>query len=284
MTDVAQGLKQLTVEQLRQGMQVNDKTNPLVGLEGRCALLNRLGEAVEKQSTYFPPTSAGVCRPGCLLDFLLQHARQEKEGKTVVRMETMWEAVIQGFQEVWPATRTQIQGVSMGDVWPCDVLSSDGSLGVSHLVPFHKLSQWLTYSLMEPLEKWMNMKFEDLHLMTGLPEYRNGGLFVDFGVLKLKAKEVERGLVFAQSKGADPNVPLFEPSDPVIIEWRAMTVALLDLVGSQVRERFGMTAEELPLVKVLEGGTWKAGREIAAKKRPQTRGPPIQIYSDGTVF
>ena len=38
---------------------------------------------------------------------------------------------------------------------------------------------------------------------------------------------------------------------------RAMTVVLLDKVGEQVRGKFGFSKEEMPLVKVLEGGTWK---------------------------
>lgn len=37
-------------------------------------------------------------------------------------------------------------------------------------------------------------------------------------------------------------------------------------------------------MKVLEGGTWTAGRKIAKEKRPETCGPPIVIVSDGTVF
>jgi hypothetical protein len=41
--------------------------------------------------------------------------------------------------------------------------------------------------------------------------------------------------------------------------------------------------QDLPLAKVLQGGTWAAGRQIAADRRPQGR-PPIQIISDGTVF
>ncbi|MGE0634502.1 MAG: DUF1688 family protein, partial [Pseudobdellovibrionaceae bacterium] len=40
---------------------------------------------------------------------------------------------------------------------------------------------------------------------------------------------------------------------------------------------------EFPLAKVLEGGTWWAGRFLAAEKR-QGGPPPIQIKSDGTVF
>ena len=51
-------------------------------------------------------------------------------------------------------------------------------------VPFHKLSQWLTYSLLEPFMETLHLTFDGLELLTGLAEYRNGGLFVDFGSVK----------------------------------------------------------------------------------------------------
>jgi hypothetical protein len=70
---------------------------------------------------------------------------------------------------------------------------------------------------------------------------------------------------------------------PVVVEWRALTVALLDRVAAALRARLGLDADRLPLVKVLEGGTWRAGRELAAERRPGG-GPPLQIRSDGTVF
>ena len=41
-------------------------------------------------------------------------------------------------------------------------------------MPFHKLTGWTTYSLVEPIEKVLGWKFEGLEDMTGLPEYRNG--------------------------------------------------------------------------------------------------------------
>lgn len=68
----------------------------------------------------------------------------------------------------------------------------------------------------------------------------------------------------------------------VIVEWRALTVILLDRIAETVRQKFGMTAEQLPLVKILQGGTWSAGRKIANKLRAGL--PPIQLESDGTVF
>jgi len=47
------------------------------------------------------------------------------------------------------------------------------TLGLKSLVPFHKLTQWLCYSLLQVL-KYANMIVEGEHLLTALPEYRNG--------------------------------------------------------------------------------------------------------------
>jgi len=74
-----------------------------------------------------------------------------------------------------------------------------------------------------------------------------------------------------------------DPGSELIVEWRAMTVCLLDLLADMVRERLGKTKEELPLMKILEGGTWRAGR-IIAKELRENGGPPIRIRSTGTVF
>jgi hypothetical protein len=76
---------------------------------------------------------------------------------------------------------------------------------------------------------------------------------------------------------------VWKPADPFVIEWRALTVALLDLLADRVRTKLGKTAAELPLACILEGGTWAAGREIAAELR-EGGAPPFKIDSDGTVF
>jgi hypothetical protein len=105
--------------------------------------------------------------------------------------------------------------------------------------------------------------------LTGLPEYRNGGLFLDAGVLEL----------------VEPRQAALEHevSSDLVIEWRALTVALLDDLAAAVRERLGLSVEELPLARVLEGGSWRAGRAIAKELR-EDGGPPLRILSDGTVF
>jgi hypothetical protein len=49
----------------------------------------------------------------------------------------------------------------------------DLTAGLNSLVPFHKLTQWLCYSLLQVL-KDANITIEGEHLLTALPEYRNG--------------------------------------------------------------------------------------------------------------
>ena len=67
-----------------------------------------------------------------------------------------------------------------------------------------------------------------------------------------------------------------------MVEWRALTVALLDALAPLVRARLGLDSQALPLACVLEGGTWAAGRAVAGQLRAGS--PPVSISSDGTVF
>jgi hypothetical protein len=47
-------------------------------------------------------------------------------------------------------------------------------------VPFHKLTGWTTYSLLEPLQAVLGWRVEGTEDMTGLPEYRNGAGALSF--------------------------------------------------------------------------------------------------------
>lgn len=271
------GLQSLTEQMVGNVFQVSEE-NPLVGLKGRTGLLNALGKICEENPKYFSNENQ---RPGNLLDFLLAHPTTVcKDGKYKVEIDCLWEVVIKGFSGVWPSTRTKLNGVSLGDVWPSEAVKKiyaleNVSIGSEGLVCFHKLSQWITYSLMEPLQLY-GIEFVGVQNLTGLAEYRNGGVFVDLGVLTLKKHVLENF--------STDTIPQFEVFNDAIVEWRALTVGLLDLVAIGVRKQLGMTEDELPLAKVLEAGTWKAGREMAKKLRPATNGPPIIIISDGTVF
>jgi hypothetical protein len=68
-----------------------------------------------------------------------------------------------------------------------------------------------------------------------------------------------------------------------VVEWRALTVALLDRLADMLRERLNRDARSLPLASLLEGGTWAAGRAAAYARRADGS-PPIKVISDGTVF
>ncbi|NEQ79664.1 MAG: URC4/urg3 family protein, partial [Moorea sp. SIO2I5] len=177
----------------------------------------------------------------------------------------LFSSILEGLGDIWPK-RESIAGVNLGDVWQHSALKGD-NYG-SEYVPFHKLSQWLTYSLLEPLQE-LGLEITELDQLTGLAEYRNGGLCLDLGLLEVKDRAILK-----QSH---------LPSSEVIIEWRALTVSLLDQIAATIRQQLNLSATELPLVKVLQGGTWTAGRRIAAQLR-LGGSSPIQIDSDGTVF
>lgn len=247
----AAALSKITVDELAAFFQVSSD-NPLVGLEGRVELLKSLGAAMKANPEMFPTQ-----RPGDLVTYL-----QKQHGKTLDAKDVL-AAVILGFGNIWPG-RTSYQGTNLGDVWHYAPFGE----GVDGLVCLHKLSQWLTYSVIETLQT-NGFTVNNLDGLTGLAEYRNGGLFVDTGVLTLR--EIN------QAKS------LHKPDSNLIIEWRALTVYLLDRLAEIIRHEFGKNPEEMPLVKILEGGTWLAGRRIAAQLREGSTAP-ILLDSDGTVF
>ncbi|CAD6897059.1 unnamed protein product [Tilletia controversa] len=326
----ASGLKNLSADTMAISMQVHPKSNPMTGLEGRTGLLVKMGEVLASDGNgYFvgPKGGAGESnperrRPGFLVDYLLAHPSTTKNattGQPQIEIATLWQVLIHGLAPIWPASRTQVDGVSLGDVWPCVALKAQlesqkgGPLTdeTEAFVPFHKLSQWLCYSLTEPIEQTIAATFVGGQYQTGLPEYRNGGLFVDLGVLKPRqslyqaaenasdfgtsaptssrnAPETvpqhpteDDGAAAAVVSTASARVPRLGPSSPAIVEWRAMTVVLLDRLAQGLNEKLGA---KLSLQQVLEAASWKGGREIAKQLRPESGGPPIDIISDGTLF
>ena len=253
----AERLIHLKAEEVANGFQ-SMVGNRLVGVEGRAALLASLGAAVAASPKVFAREDRA--RPGGLYDYLAAQADDKP-----LPAPRILEALLEHLGPIWPS-RLILGGVPLGDTWRHPAIKrADATNG---LVPIHKLSQWLAYSLIEPLQ-WSGIEVTDLDGLTGLAEYRNGGLFVDSGVLRLRNPEA----------AIHPN-----PIDsPLVVEWRALTVALLDQIAALIRERRGLTIDEFPLARVLEGGTWAAGRLLAREKRPDAS-PPIAVISDGTVF
>jgi hypothetical protein len=224
--------------------------NEVAGIEQRAALLRRLGDVCTADPSLFG--SPG--RPGNLYDYWSAQGDEQTAPEIL-------HVLLRAFGPIWPG-RVSLDGVPLGD---CG--RHPAATGAA-LVPFHKLTQWLTYSLVEPLTT-AGLRITNIDGLTGLAEYRNGGLFVDCGVIEPR----DPGLM---------QIPLDAQSEPVV-EWRALTVALLDRLAVAVRERLGKTPEQFPLARVLEGGSWAAGRAIALERRPGGV-PPLTIISDGTLF
>ncbi len=254
----AAALRRIDAATLAQMFQVRSD-NPLVGLDGRVALLQRLGQTLRAQPEVFGVDG----RPGGLFDALTQHGQTDNAPPRLAAPRVL-QALLDHLSPIW-LTGSELQGMPLGDCWPHPLAGGTGL--TAGWVPFHKLTQWLTYSLLEPFE-WAGTMLTDLDGLTGLPEYRNGGLLLDARVI------VPKDPSFAGRS--------YTAADEAIIEWRALTVALIDELAPRVRERLNKSAEEMPLACILEGGTWAAGREIAKSLRDGS--PPLKIESDGTVF
>lgn len=282
------GLRALTVDMLAKGLQ-SQPGNVVAGLEGRANLLIRLGDALAARPDIFGQDG----RPGNIVDYLLAHPTTQASSMPIVLLPVLWSLLMDGLAPIWPDSRTAVNGTSLGDAWPCSDMpqasppspgrktgkptfspfptSSSSSASPSSvepwesIVPFHKLTQWLTYSLMQPMQSLLKIHFAGTELLTGLPEYRNGGLFVDLGVLTLRPDDVERGLAYYRSycertgtSGVEVS-PMFDPGDDVIVEWRAVTVGFLDKLCADVNAEMqgDLQGYELSLPQILEAGSWK---------------------------
>ncbi len=253
----AAALQALSDETLARHYQITS-TNPLTGLAGRVDLLRRLGATVAARPEVF--ARADSPRPGGLFDHLAAEARGGS-----IAAPAILSALLYHLAPVWPS-RLELEGMPLGDCWRHPAMTTDDA--TSGLVPLHKLSQWLAYSLIEPLQA-VGIAVTDIDGLTGLAEYRNGGLLVDTGVLALRdASDMDRE---------------HEVGSQLVVEWRALTVALLDRLAEAVRAKLAVDAAALPLACILQGGTWAAGRAIAHERRTDGS-PPIRVVSDGTVF
>jgi hypothetical protein len=189
---------------------------------------------------------------------------EQVESGVAVQAEELLGLLLNRLGQIWPSPN-RIGNAPLGDCWRHPQVEGEGlSRG---WMPFHKLSQWLAYSLLEAMGR-SGIAVVEGSALTGLPEYRNGGLMIDTGILVFKdAQAPQRS---------------YTVDDPLVVEWRALTVALLEEVAAAVRLELGLDARALPLACVLEGGTWAAGRRLATQRRGGEA--PINLRLTGTVF
>ena len=233
--------------------------NPLPGVGGRVRCLRALGRAVAARPEFEPraepqagPPGGAVRRLGGLFDHVLASAPEGRIPASDL------------FRLVLAALRGVI-GRALGDVWLHAGIRRPGP--TDRLLALHKLFQWLTWSLIEPLAEG-GVEVTGTQALTGLAEYRNGGLLIDTGVLAPRRPLPARAL---------------SPGDPIVVEWRGLTVALLDRLRPRTARQLGLPDPDFSLGQLLEGGTWWAGRRTAGELR-EGGAPPIRVLSDGTLF
>lgn len=250
----AAALRRMDCNAFARAFQIDD-ANRLPGVAGRVRCLRKLGHAVAERPEFSPrggPETAAARRLGHLFDHVRANAPQGRLPAPDL------------FRIVLGALRGVI-GRALGDVWFHPHIRRAGPTD-RHL-PFHKLFQWLTWSLIEPLADG-GVTVTETGALTGLPEYRNGGLLIDTGVLVPRRPLPDRELA---------------PGDLRIVEWRGLTVALLDRLRPLVAHKLGLAERDFSIGQLLEGGTWWAGRSIAQGLR-DGGGPPVRTLSDGTLF
>ncbi|VEU19374.1 DEKNAAC100443 [Brettanomyces naardenensis] len=278
-------LANFSEEEMKKGFQVTS-SNPIAGFEGRYQMIRHLGQTLVENKEVFGEDA----RPGNMVDYLIANKAKGRQ----LDLEDLWMCLIKSLQPIWPTEgRIKVSGETIGDVWFLQnridyskkKFGKDDVPEWSKVVTFHKLVQWLTYSLFLPLIKYGHFEILNANYMTGLPEYRNGGLFVDLGLLTLKPDQLARGLEFSKKVGFNPEIPTFTPEDDVIVEWRSCIICLLDRLLPLVNGKMGIsgTKYEMSLPQLIEAGSWSSGRAIAKKLR-SNGGPPIELFADGTVF
>ena len=227
----------------------------MVGLAGRVALLQRLGQVVADAAD--AAAGAGVVARMGSWPMLLLH---EAVGGRLPAARIL-AAVLHRLGPIWPGRQTFARGQPGRHL---------GRTRAWAWCPLHKLSQWLTYSMLEPLQA-AGIEVTDLDALTGLAEYRNGGLFLDGGLLRAKHPRRAAASVHPVDAAGDRRMARVDRGPDRSHRGRAAPAA------------WAWTPQSLPLAKVLEGGTWRAGRAIAAELRPDAS-PPVRVHSDGTVF
>jgi hypothetical protein len=259
-------LRHVDATALRAVFQVTPN-NPLAGLDGRAGLLARLGDVLQAEAD----RGGGQARPGLLYDRITAGGT-----RSALDAGELLGTVLRVLAPLWP-TGILVSGVPAGDVWPHrwagaglgDPPGGDGPVDLTTpgWVPFHMPGQWLVYSLVEPLAL-AGVQVTGLDALTALPEAANGGLLLDMGVIVPRnPRELRRR---------------WRAADEIVVEWRALTVTLIDELAQRLRERLGRSAEELPLAAVLEGGTRPAGQRLAQQLRAGE--PALKVEGDGTLF
>jgi hypothetical protein len=144
-------------------------------------------------------------------------------------------ALLDGLASIWPG-KLAIGGTPVGDVGRHPKAGGNGQS--KGLVPFHTQAQSLAYTLFAPLER-SGYTIAQANSLNGLADARTGGPLVELGVLVPKYLEVRE----IQHRW----------EDEIIVEWRALTIAVLERLAQAVRTQLSQSTSELTYARVIGG-------------------------------
>lgn len=253
----AEGLRALQTDRLALAFQSSPR-HALPAIEARAVLLRRLGEVLQEN----PEVFGAPGRPGTLIDLFITPYGFAVPGTADVRAHDLLSQLLQCLSGLWPPGH-QIEGIPIGDCWRHAAVRGEGL--TDGWVPFHQQLQWLAYSLVEPFEA-AGVPVRGLDALTALPGRHPCGLMLDTGVLRLREPVIA--------------TELREPGDEAIVEWRALTLALHEVLAPRIRALLGLDEQHCPMGCILEGGTRAAGQMLAARLRD---GAPALRVADGAL-
>ena len=228
----AGALERVTGASLARGLQVGDD-NPMVGVEGRAAMLQRLGAAVRAEPAW-----------GGRLGGLGVQLRQAASGTERSRPSDVLGAVLDALGSIWPG-REVCAGQNLGDVWTHSSVrprALSQAVAVAHLLALRAAG------------------------VGGGVDRRSGR---PDGPRRVPERRPVRGRRRAgtQARRRASRRARGRSSD-VVIEWRALTVALLDRIAERVRAHPGPLRRRAPAREGARRG------HVARRSRARGRATP----------
>ncbi|MEI2386231.1 DUF1688 family protein [Breoghania sp. JC706] len=239
-------LVRISTDEIASGLQVGAGADAgLMDCAGRAEALRRLGEAVGLRDDLF--SREDDPRPGGLFDLLFDEGLSGP-----LSAQRILDVVADGLVPVF-AGGPQLGGIPLGDTHHHPAVAGEGTAPATEgLLPLHSRLQRLVTDLAEPLV-WAGVEIVGLETLTACSDPQAVGLLFDLALLKRIGPAVTQ---------TEPDI-----GDALVVESRGLTVALFDRLAAKVRERLGVTEEEMPLAGLLEGGMRYAAGKIALEKR-----------------
>ena len=226
----------------------NTINNSIIGIKNRHSLLINLGKTLKKNK---------LSRPS---DFFDKYNIND-----TISVKELWNFIVNDFKDIWNIYNKDDKE-TIGDIWTHPYLKIP-CIEKSELMPFHKISQWIIYSLIDVIKNYGNYKITDTMILSALPEYRNAGLLLEYQVITPKNR-----LAFSK---------IYTIKDTFVVELRGLTIAILEYLLNDINSERSIE-EKYSMSEFLENGSWSLGREIAYKKNNGDL--PINLILEGNYF